>query len=186
MKFRVSFTLIFHIRAYHRFITMLANGGSKVALCPELSSPQLLLHIRTFLEHLPRTQAFDQPHQVGNAVRRNRLNQKMDMILIRTHFQKMNLVTFLDLLTNVRQRPVNLFVEDCTPILRRKNKVIQQNTNIVAFMQILAHLPSLRPKGRGIEPEVIKIIVFLDANAIPSKIGYNYIHTISAGSLNLP
>jgi hypothetical protein len=47
-------------------------------------------------------------------------------------------------------------IKHCTPVLRWKHHVVQQHRDIMALMNVLAHASTLRPKGRGINPVVIK------------------------------
>ncbi len=76
----------------------------------------------------------------------------MHMIPIRTYLQKFHLVALLKLKVYLPKCFINFCIKHNPPILRRKNKMINQNTNIVAFVDIFAHLYSLRRKRRGIYP----------------------------------
>jgi len=86
------------------------------------------------------------------------LYQEMHMILIRANFEKLHLVACLKLDTDVFQNHVDILVEYRTPIFRREHKMVEQNCDVVALMDILAHtcILQLRRKRRGIGPEEMK------------------------------
>lgn len=91
-------------------------------------------------ENLFGRQIFDDSHHLRHTVSRHRLNQKMDMILIRANLQKFQLVTLLDIETNILQYFIDYCIKDRSSILGRKNQVIQQNRNIMPLMNILQRI----------------------------------------------
>ena len=152
MELLIIATLLFDVVSYRRFVPMFSHGAGKIPVRPKLSPPQLLLHLRTQSENLLRRYTFDHRYQLRHAIRRYRLHQKMNMILIHPNLQKLYLIAPLYLQTNVSNYPIHSFIKHHPPILRRKHHVIQQHRYIVALMYVLAHASILRPKGRGINP----------------------------------
>ena len=60
------------------------------------------------------------------------------MILVSTYLQKMNLISLLDLQTTLFQRLINFLAKNNSPIFCWTHKVIQQYTDIMRFMYVLA------------------------------------------------
>lgn len=58
----------------------------------------------------------------------------MDMILIRPYLQKFHLVALLDVQTNLLDHAIYCLVEHGSPVLGRKNQMIDQYRNIMALM----------------------------------------------------
>ena len=88
-----------------------------------------------------------------HAVCRDRLHEKMHVILIGTNLQEFHLVAFLNVHAHIFHHFIHVPVEDCTSVFRRKYEMVYEYRNIMAFMYIFAHLHILRRKRRGIQPE---------------------------------
>jgi len=153
VKLFVDLALTLDVFPNHVFVAMLPNRACEITIRPKLPTPQLLLHLRASLEYLSRGQAFYQLHELCHTIGRNRLHQKMNMVLVRANLQKLHLIPICDLKTDLLQYFVYVGIDNRSPIFRRKHQVIQQYRNIVALMNVLAHEPILRRKRRGIGPE---------------------------------
>lgn len=88
------------------------------------------------------------------------------MVFIHSYFYKPDLITFAYANTNFFQTLFYRICEDFSPILCRKYQVIQQQTFIVAFVDMfIFHNASqytsfpLRCKHRGIYPPSIKNLI---------------------------
>ena len=112
-------TLISDIFRDACLISNLADRVYKISICPKFSSPQMFLYFGVNLKDLSPCYAFYHCYYRCRTFARNRLNQKM------------NIVSFLYLQTNILQGLINLFVEDNSTIFCRTNKMIQQYTNIM-------------------------------------------------------
>ena len=121
-----------------RLVPKLADRIHKVTIRPKLTSPKLFLHFRVLLEYLLCRDAFQHCYYTGGAHFWNRLNQKMNMILIRTYFQKMNIITLFNLQTYVFQRFIYCLTKYYSPVLCWTNKMVQQHRYIVRFVYIFA------------------------------------------------
>ncbi len=82
--------------------SMLTDRVHGVTLSPKLPTPELPFHFGTSLENFPGYDALYHCDNLRYAVRRNALNKKMNMILVRTNFQEPNLVSFFDLPARLR------------------------------------------------------------------------------------
>ena len=156
MELLIIATLLFDVVCYRGFVPMLAHRARKVPVRPKFSSPQLFLHLRTNSENLLRRYTFDHCYQLRQAIRRHRLHQKMNVILIYSYFQKLHLITSLYFQTYISNYLVHSSIKHRPSILRRKHHVVQQHRYIMALMYVLAHASTLRPKGRGINPVAIQ------------------------------
>jgi len=80
----------------------------------------------------------------------------MNMILIRSNFQKFHLISLFDIQTHFLQHPINLTIKHRSPVLGWKHQMVDQYRYIMTLMYILTHIEILRRKRRGIEPQGIK------------------------------
>ena len=103
MELLVTFfgsTLVFYIVLYDIFITMPAYGADEIPFGPKLSTPQLLFDCGYTLEYFSGRYAFHYFYQPCWAKARNRLEQKMYMILFNSDLNKNNFVPFSNLQTH--------------------------------------------------------------------------------------
>ena len=155
MELLINPSLLLDVVPYCGLIPMLTYCAGIIPIGPKLSTPQLFLDMRTQAKYLPRCDTFYYRYQLRDAVRRNRLHQKMDVVLIRAYLLKFYLVTLLYLETNIPQHLIHSSIKHHPSIFCRKHHMIQQHRYIMALMDILAHASTLRPKERGINPGVI-------------------------------
>lgn len=146
--------LVTDVSRYTCLISKLAHRVDKIAVCPKFSAPELLYHLRVLLEYLPGCDAFQHPDEFTCTPSWDRLNQKMNMILIRSYFEKMNIVSFLDLKTHFLQRFIDCFAKNHSLILSWTNKMIQQYTYVVKHMYVFAFAHTYKdmiftPQGAG-------------------------------------
>ena len=90
MELLINTALLFNIASYRGPIPMFSNSTGKIPVRPKLSSPQLLLDLRTQSENLPRRYTFDNRYQLRHAIHRHRLHQKMYVILIHPYLQTLS------------------------------------------------------------------------------------------------
>jgi hypothetical protein len=113
----------------------------------------LFLDLGCTLENLAGGDAFDNPHDLGWTVGRNRLHQKMDMILIRSNFQKDDFVAFGNFQANGFEFFINFSGKNYPPVLCRTHDMIDQDGYIMAFTNQPTHLDILSdgsPSGKPI------------------------------------
>src|SRR2546421_7634973 len=81
------------------------------------------------------------------------------MILLRANFEKLHLVACLKLDTDVFQNHVDILVKYRTPIVRWEHKMLEQNRDVVALIDILAHISFLydAPSGGELDPKRLKL-----------------------------
>ena len=111
MKFFVIFfrsTLISYIMGDGVLITMSAYSAHEVSFGPELASPQLHFHRWDPREYLSGRYTLDYSCNLSGAIPRDRLNQKMDVVLFNSYLNKNNLVTFGDFKANVPECKIDL------------------------------------------------------------------------------
>ncbi len=135
---------------------MFSNSACKVTVRPEFASPQFLFHLGTAPEYFSCGKAFYHRYDLGYAICRNGLYQKMDVILICTNLQEFQLVSLLDIQTDLLHNIIHMIIKYCAPILGRKNQMIYQYRYIMTLMYVFAHTDILRRKRRGIQPQGIQ------------------------------
>ena len=138
---------------------MSTNSACEISIGPELASPQLFFHLWATPEYFTSCQTFYHCHQIRHTVTGNRLDQKVNMVFIRANLQKFYLVSLFDFQTNIPQFLIHLLINDGTTVLGWKDQMVNQYSHIVTFMEIFAHIPILRRKRRGIQPQGIKRIL---------------------------
>jgi hypothetical protein len=74
--------LLSYIFANDCFIAMTAYGTDEIAFGPKFTSPQTLFDGRDTVEDLAGRETFDDLDNLGRAVARHRLHQKVDVISV--------------------------------------------------------------------------------------------------------
>ena len=90
MQLRIGFftTLLPDIFANDCFISMTTYGTDEKPFGPKFATPQTLFDCRDTVKDLAGREAFDDLDNLGWAIVRHRLHQKMDMIFISANLQK--------------------------------------------------------------------------------------------------
>jgi len=118
-------SLFFHVFRNTFLVTKLTNRIDEITLRPKLPAPKCLLHRCYSLEYLAGYYTLDRLYNFLGAIHRDRLNQKMNMILIHTYFQKVNLISLRYFQTNIFQLSINLVRKNHSPILCRTYQMVQ-------------------------------------------------------------
>ena len=153
-------TVIRDIRRDHALAAVLPHRVYEVTFSPELSAPQLLLHLRCFRKHFARNYTLhrrDDPRRtVISAPIGSESVHGLDLIL----FPGRNLPALFNLNAGFPQNLVHTLTHHHSPILRCAHHMIHQHRYIVTFVDVttshLYHIPLSRSKLRGIEPSEIK------------------------------
>ena len=119
---------------------MLADRVNKVALPPELPAPKLLFHFGTPLEDFPGYDALHHRDNLRHTVRRNALDQKMNVVPVRADLQKTDLISFFDLGAGLRHGPVDRIGYHDPAIFCTTYQMVKKVTNIVTLMYKFAIL----------------------------------------------
>jgi len=90
MQFLIFFfsTRFLYICRNGLLIAKLTNGIDEISLRPKLSTPKCLLHRRHPPKYLSGRYNLDRLNNFLRTIRRHRLDQKMNMIIINSNFQK--------------------------------------------------------------------------------------------------
>ncbi len=120
------FSLSFNICLYAIFISMTTNRINIKTFCPKLTTPKFLLDFRMNFENLLCCNTFYRLNYPSWALHWNTLNQKMNVVIICTNFNKRNLKTLGNFKANYFQTLVNRFIEYNSAIFCRTHKMIQQ------------------------------------------------------------
>jgi hypothetical protein len=131
--------LILDIPADHLFTAMPSDRADKIPFGPTLTSPQLLFDCGDTLKQLSGGQTFDNLYNLRWTVAGNGLDEEMLVILVGPYLQKDDLIPLSNFQTDLFEHPIYLGVEPHSTVLGRTHNVIDQDRNIMALMQILAH-----------------------------------------------
>jgi hypothetical protein len=132
-------TLFRHIFANLSFAAVLPNGTDIVTCGPKRPAPQLLLDAGRAAKDFTRRQALDDPDNLRRTVTRHRLHQKMHVISIGTDLKETDFVTSGNVQTDCPQDLIDFRPHDDAPIFRGTHDVIQQDRNVMLFVDELAH-----------------------------------------------
>jgi len=140
MQNRVFFLkpLVSDVLCNTRLISKLADRVHKISIRPKLSSPQLFFHFWMLFEHFSGGDTLYHPNNLTGTFCRNRLNQKMNVILVCPNFKKVNLISLFNLKTNFFDCHIHCFTKHHFPVLCWTNKMIQQYRYIMRFMYVFA------------------------------------------------
>ena len=119
-------SLVTNILRNSRLVSKFADSINKIPISPEFSTPKFYFHLRILFEYLFGRDAFQHCDDLGRTHLGNRLNQKMNMVIVRTNLHKMNLIPFLNFHANFFQCFINCFAKHNPPIFGWTNKMIQQ------------------------------------------------------------
>jgi hypothetical protein len=103
--------LLLHVLLDHFFIALLPHGVRVIAVCPEPSSPEHLLHFRVRAKYLPGSDTLDDLYDRCRQHHGNALDEEMHVILIGSNLHEMNLVSFRNSHADVLQGILHRFDE---------------------------------------------------------------------------
>jgi len=152
VKHTIHLPLLLDVRGYRILATMFADGTGEVSIRPEFSSPKFFLHLWASFEDFSCGEALDRRYHLGYCVCRDGLDEEAHVVLVCTNLQEFQLVSVLNLYAHILHDHVYIFIEHGTSVLCRKNKMVYQYRNIMALMDVFAHITTLRRKRRGIQP----------------------------------
>jgi len=115
-----------HIGLYGIFISMTSNCIDIIPFGPELATPKLLFHLRMKTENLFSRDALDSLDNLAWTHRWNTLYQKMNVVVVGSNFNKLNLIPLQYLKANVFQALVNSIIEYNPAIFCRAYKVVEK------------------------------------------------------------
>ena len=84
--------MIVYVLINRCIVSVLAHRAIKMHIGPKITSPQLLLHLWAALEDFSCSYAFEHRHNFHYDVSGHRLHKKMDVVLVRTYFPKIDLI----------------------------------------------------------------------------------------------
>jgi len=119
---------------------MTPNCVDIVTFGPELTTPELLFHLRVKLENLLGRDAFDRFNDFARTHRWDALDQKMNMIFVRANFNELNLVPHRYLKADILQALVYSLTKYKAAIFRRAYKVVKKYWYIVTLMDKFTHI----------------------------------------------
>ncbi len=135
--FRLS--LVLEIFLYNILICILPNCIDIISTCPKFTAPKRFFYLWMKPEYFLRPNALDRANYLFRSIRRNTLNQKMNVVTIKTNLQKMNVVPFLYSKTNLLERSRNRFIMNVSPIFDGANKMIEQQTLVMTLVNMFTH-----------------------------------------------
>jgi hypothetical protein len=88
VQLRITFctALLLNILAHDFFIPMTAYRTDEITFGPTFATPQTLFDGRDAVKYLTSRETFDRLDNLGRAITRRRLHQKMDMIFVSANF----------------------------------------------------------------------------------------------------
>ena len=96
MVLDILLALVFDIVGYHFLVAVRTNGREVVALRPECSAPELLFYLFVVFEYLLCGDALYRLHHCGGQHHRDGLGEEVDVVLVCSYFEKVDLVRYCD------------------------------------------------------------------------------------------
>ena len=153
----IIIALLFDVVRDRILIAMFPYGACEIPVRPEFSSPKLFFYLGTSLEYFSCRNAFDRRYDFCHTVGWNGLHEKMHVVLIRAYLQEFHLIALLNFYAHVFQHFIHAWVKYRAPVFGRQYQMIYEYRNVMALVDILAHLKIVRRKRRGIQPEAIQL-----------------------------
>lgn len=125
------------------FAAVLADRTEVGPVGPELAPPQELLDGGDPPEDLAGGETLDDAHEFAGAVRRNCLHEEVHVGPVGPDLQERDVVSGGDLQADVPQGRVHLGGEHRPAVLRGADQMVEQDGDIVAPVDVLAHTSSL-------------------------------------------
>lgn len=137
--FFVLFSLILEIFPYHILVGVLSHRIHIVAARPEPPAPKLPFDLGVEPENFLRRDALQSVDDLSRGEHRDTLNKKMGVVAIKADFQKVNLVPLLYSQTHRTKGLRDFLAQNITAILDGTDKMIHQQTLVVALVDMIAH-----------------------------------------------
>lgn len=125
------------------FTPVETDGADVAPVRPELAAPEVFFHSRHSAEHLASGEALDHPHDLGGALQGNRMHQEVHVVPVCADHEKRDLVARRDLQEDVPEHLVHVRRDHRAAVLPRADKVLEQDGDIAAAMDVFTHAPRL-------------------------------------------
>ncbi len=139
--FIFGFSLVLEVLLYRLFICVLSDSIHIISACTKFAAPKHTFHFGMEPENFLGRDALDRTDYHFRSVRRNTLDQKMNVVAIKTYLQKMNLVPLLytNTKTNLLERRRNVITKYISPIFDWTNKMIKQQALVMPLVNVITH-----------------------------------------------
>jgi hypothetical protein len=121
------------------FASVATNGADVVSVGPELSAPEVLLDLGYSGEDFSTSNALNSSDNLRGAVRRYRLNEEVHMILVCADLEEEQVIPICYLQTNRLESLIHFREKNRSSVLRRTDKVVEQDRDIVTSMNVFTH-----------------------------------------------
>lgn len=155
MELMIIVALVFDAVRDRIPIVMFLYGTCEIPVRPESSSPKLFFLPGSILEYFPCRNAFDRRYDFCHTIGWNGPHEKIHMVVIRAYLQELHLIALLNFYAHVLQCFIHAWVKYRASVFGRQYQIYEYR-NIMALVDVLAHLKAVRRKRRGIQPGVIQ------------------------------
>ncbi len=135
----VLFCLIPEIFLYHILVGVLPHCIHIVADRPESPAPKLPFDLGMKSENFLCRDAIQSVDDFSRGEHRDTLNKKMGVVPIKANLQKVDLVPLLYFQTHRTEGLQDLLAQRVAAVLDRTDKMIHQQTLVVALVDVIAH-----------------------------------------------
>lgn len=137
--FIFGFSLVLEVLLNYLFIWVLSDSIHIISACPKFAAPKHPFYFGMEPENLLGRDALDRTDYHFRSVRRNTLDQKMNLVAIKTYFQKMDIIPLLYTKTNLFERRRNVITKYISPIFDWTNKMIKQQALVMPLVNVITH-----------------------------------------------
>ena len=145
------FFLVLHVPFYYFFVD--SNGTDKIASSPEMISPVwLLLHFPVALEQFYRKFTFQCPHQLRDRNPRWNRHNKVNVVILYTHFLNLAPFPLTQHLYIFFQKPLYFSFQDAKSIFWHPYNMVLTLVNNMRQFFVLTHVTNIGIAGRTLPP----------------------------------
>lgn len=154
--FVLGLALVLEVFLYDLLVGILPQSVDVITAGPKPAAPKHPFDLRVEPEYFLCGDTLDRSHYLFRSIGRNALHQKMNAIPVKADLQKMNFVPLLYPKTDFLESGRNRIIKNLSTMFNRTNKMIKQQTLVMAFVNMFAHnhkntchyaTPEAEPRG---------------------------------------
>ena len=136
-------TLFMDIPLNYTYACILTNRVNVITIAPKLTAPKLMFHFWMKPKQFSCCNTFYHLSYLLWGHHRNTLYQKMNMIFVRTNLDKMYFKSLFYVRAYINQAFFHFFCQNTSSIFYRAYQMIQQQTFVMTFINMLTHNTNL-------------------------------------------
>ena len=138
MNLLVVLPLVLNVLSDRFLISMSSDGVHVKPTGPKATSPEHFFDLWMEAEHLFGGNGFCRFDDLGGRHHGHGLDEEVDVVLIRSDFHVLQFVALLNFVADVLECCLVLFCKDFPAIFGRTNQVVEEKSDVMALVDVLA------------------------------------------------